>query len=168
MAGTAMSLNARHANYQTQRIPFLNTKSRPASLCNPAMLKVMPWRSALVLLFAISLFAAPARVPQSDARLTKAFRRPESNGWIFVHLEGTPAEIGFQHGYLLASEILDAHKAVKLELTHESKDWQYFRAAAEKVLWPHVDAEYRAELEGIVEGLRAKSVSLDLWDIVAT
>ncbi|MBZ5542651.1 MAG: peptidase C45, partial [Acidobacteriia bacterium] len=34
----------------------------------------------------------------ADARLKGAFRRPEKNGWTFVHLEGTPAEIGFQHG----------------------------------------------------------------------
>jgi phospholipase B-like protein len=125
-------------------------------------------RLLAVVLTAALAIAAPAKVDSNHTRLKKAFRKPPQNGWIFVHLEGTPAEIGYQHGYLLASEILDAHKAVKLELTHESKDWQYFRAAAEKVLWPHVDAEYRAELEGIVEGLRAKGVPLDLWDVVAT
>jgi hypothetical protein len=131
------------------------------------MLKVMPWRSALVLLFAISLFAAPARVPQSDARLTKAFRRPESNGWIFVHLEGTPAEIGFQHGYLLAPEIEDAQKVIALGLTHDShKPYGFFRTAAEKVLWPRVEPQYREELKGIAEGLKARGVLLDLWDVV--
>ena len=35
---------------------------------------------------------------------------------IFIHLEGTPAEIGYQHGYLLAPEIADAHKAIKTVL----------------------------------------------------
>jgi len=63
-----------------------------------------------------------------------------------VHLEGKPSEIGFQHGFLLAPEILDAHKAIKLALTHDSKDWNYFRNVAEKVLWPHVEQEYRDEL----------------------
>jgi hypothetical protein len=84
------------------------------------MFKIMPRRSALLLLFAVGLFAAPARVPQSDSRLTKAFRRPDLNGWIFVHLEGTPSEIGFQHGYLLAPEIEDAQKVIALGLTHDS------------------------------------------------
>ncbi len=69
-----------------------------------------------------------------------------------MHLEGKPSEIGFQHGYLLAPEILDAHKAIKLALTHDSKDWKYFRNAAEKVLWPHIEQEYREELTGIVAG----------------
>jgi Phospholipase B len=131
----------------------------------------MPRRTVLALFFAAglaSLTAAPARVPQSDSRLAKAFRRPELNGWIFVHLEGTPSEIGFQHGYLLAPEIADAQKVIALGLTHDGhKPWGFFRAAAEKVLWPRVDPQYREELQGIVEGLKARGVTLDLWDVVA-
>ena len=34
-----------------------------------------------------------------------------SGGWIYVHLEGSPHDIGFQHGYLLAPEIADAFAA---------------------------------------------------------
>lgn len=114
--------------------------------------------------------AAPAKVPDHGdaARLKKAFRKPAQNGWISVHLEGTPGEIGYQHGFLLAPEIADAHKVVKLAITHESKDWSFFRNAAEKVFWPHIEAEYRQELQGIVDGLTAKGVQLDLWDVVAT
>jgi hypothetical protein len=123
---------------------------------------------ALLLVVAFGLSAAPAREPQSDPRLKKSFRRPDQNGWIFVHLEGSPSEIGFQHGYLLASEIEDAQKVVALGLTHDSKkDYAFFRTAAEKVLWPHIEAQYREEIKGIVEGLKAKNVSLDLWDVVA-
>jgi Phospholipase B len=124
-------------------------------------------RSALFFLLAVGLFAAPARVSQSDSRLTKAFRRPDLNGWIFVHLEGTPAEIGFQHGYLLAPEIEDAQKVIALGLTHDShKSYGFFRAASEKILWPRVEPQYREELKGIAEGLKARGVALDLWDVV--
>jgi hypothetical protein len=35
------------------------------------------------------------------------------------------------------------------------------------MLWPKIDPEYQAELRGIVEGLRARGVSVDLNDIVA-
>jgi len=28
-------------------------------------------------------------------------------GWIYVHLQGEPFERGYQHGYLLAAEIID-------------------------------------------------------------
>jgi hypothetical protein len=122
---------------------------------------------ALFLVVAFGLIAAPAREPQNDPRLKKSFRRPDHNGWTFVHLEGSPAEIGFQHGYLLAPEIEDAHRVVSLGLTHDSrKDYAFFRAAAEKVLWPHIEAQYRDELKAIVEGLKARNVSLDLWDVV--
>ena len=55
-----------------------------------------------------------------------------------------------------------------LGLTHDSqKDYGFFRAAAEKVLWPHIEPQYREELKGIAEGLKAKGVALDLWDVVA-
>ncbi|HLH39461.1 MAG TPA: C45 family peptidase [Bryobacteraceae bacterium] len=119
-------------------------------------------------IFAAVVAAAPAKVSgQEAARLKKAFRKPPQNGWIFVHLEGSPADIGFQHGYLLAPEIADAQRAIQAVLTHDSKSWPYFRDAAQRVLWPHVEPEYRAELQGIVEGANARGVKLDLWDIVA-
>src|SRR5215472_2736934 len=123
---------------------------------------------ASLLLIAFGMCAAPAaREPQSDSKLKKSFRRPDQNGWIFVHLEGTASEIGYQHGYWLAPEIEDAQKVVALGLTHDAKkDYAFFRNAAEKVLWPHVEPQYREELKGIVEGLKAKSVKLDLWDVV--
>ncbi len=124
-------------------------------------------RSLAALLLAATL-APAAHVRTADARLKNAFRRPAQKGWIFVHLEGTPSEIGYQHGYLLAPEIADAHKTIKFVLTHGSKDWPFFRNAAERVLWPHIEIEYRQELEGIVEGLAASGVKLDIWDVVAT
>lgn len=121
---------------------------------------------AVVLLVAFAV-ARGAKAPQGDSRLKNAFRRAEQNGWIFVHLQGSPAEIGYQHGYLLAHEIEDAKKAVELSLTHGSKDWKFFRSAARDTLWPKVPAEYQAELKGIVQGLSAQGVRLDVWDMTA-
>jgi hypothetical protein len=113
-------------------------------------------------------FALVSREPQIDPRLKHASRRPEQNGWIFVHLEGAPSDIGFQHGYLLAPEIRDTLHTVSVEMIHEEKkDWQFFRDKAQNMLWPHVEAEYRAELQGIVDGAVARGVKLDLWDVVA-
>ena len=116
-------------------------------------------------ILAASLAAAIA--PKPDGRLKGAVRRPAVNGWTYVHLEGSPAEIGFQHGYLLAPEIQDMQKVFALELTHDNgKDWNFFRNAAKNVLWPHVEQEYREELQGIAEGLNAQGVNLDVWDVV--
>ncbi len=110
---------------------------------------------------------AASRAPKADERLKAAMRRPAVNGWTYVHLEGTPAEIGYQHGYLLATEIQDMQKVFALELTHDNgKDWNFFRDASKNVLWPHVEQEYREEMQGIADGLNAQGVKLDLWDVV--
>lgn len=122
---------------------------------------------------AVSLSANPkskskAQDASNDPRLAGAFRRPANNGWTYVHLAGTPAQIGFQHGYLLAPEIEDMLKAEKLLLSHdEHKDWEFFRDAAQNMMWPHIEAEYREELQGIADGANAAGVKLDLWDVVA-
>jgi hypothetical protein len=118
-----------------------------------------------VTLTAIALVSSQ---PEADARLAKASRAPERNGWIYVHLEGSPAVIGYQHGYLLAPEIADAQKVIALVLERDTKKgWQFFRDAAKKVLWPHIEPEYRAELQGIADGLNAHGVKLDVWDVTA-
>ncbi len=119
-------------------------------------------------LFLLVSFVLLSGEPNRDPRLKSSFRRPPDNGWIFVHLQGTPAEVGFQHGYLLAPEITEAQKVIALELTHDSKkDWQFFRDTAQQALWPHIETEYREELTGIVEGLKATGSTLDIWDVVA-
>lgn len=119
-------------------------------------------------------FVCLAEVPpprpssQSDARLRAAFRKPAKNGWVFVHLEGEPATIGYQHGFLLALEIADAQRTIAALLERDvKKDWAFFRTAAEQVLWPKVEQEYREELQGIAEGVQARGMKLDLWDVVA-
>jgi hypothetical protein len=94
--------------------------------------------------------------------------RFDRGGWIYLHLEGSPHDIGYQHGYLLAPEISDAFAVVRLEATHSSgRDWEFFRRAAREMLWPKIDPEYQAELQGIVDGLQANKTKLDLDDIVA-
>jgi hypothetical protein len=105
--------------------------------------------------------------PEADSKAWPGYRF-EKGGWTYVHLEGSPAQIGFQHGRLLAAEIEDMVGVVRLENTHNTKrDWEFFRAASRKMLWPHIDPEYQRELEGIARGVRSKGVKLDVWDIVA-
>ena len=105
--------------------------------------------------------------PSVDRRLSGSWRGAEVNGWIPVRLQGSPGEIGFQHGYLLAPEIADALKVIQLVVPHETKrDWAFLRAAAETIFWPRVDEEYRQELRGISEGLAARGVKATITDIV--
>lgn len=93
--------------------------------------------------------------------------RGEKGGWITIRLEGSPQQIGFQHGTLLAKEIEDALAVTRLGLTHGStRDWAFYRKAAETVLWPRIEDEYRRELQGLADGLKARNVAADLWDVV--
>ncbi len=125
-------------------------------------------RFAVPLAILVLVVALPSLGAEPDARLKGGFRKPAQNGWTFVHLEGKPFDIGYQHGYLLAPEIQDAEKVVVLEQTREGKkDWKFFRNAARDMMWPHIEPEYREELQGISEGLQARGVKLDLWDVVA-
>ena len=102
-----------------------------------------------------------------DSRLAGAYRF-DKNGWTYIHLEGTPEQIGYQHGYLLASEIDDNIKSTAFLLTHESgKDWAFYRNAAKTMFWPKIDTEYQEEITGIVEGLAAKGKTYDVYDLVA-
>ena len=106
-------------------------------------------------------------ISPSDPRLQKTYRF-QKGGWTYVHLEGSPSDIGFQHGYLLAAEIKDAFEAIKLFDTRQTqRDWEFFRKTAREMLWPHIDAEYQQELQGIADGMKAHGVDLDVYDIVA-
>src|SRR5690349_11440879 len=70
------------------------------------------------------LSAAP---PANDPRLAKAWKF-QRDMWTYVHLEGSPSEIGFQHGALLSAEIADAFNALKFMDTRRTKrDWNFFR-----------------------------------------
>jgi len=98
----------------------------------------------------------------------KGSYRFERDGWIFIHLEGSPDQIGYQHGKLLAKETEDLLRVLKPFLLHETKkDWNFYRKASQDLLWPKIDVEFQQELDGIVRGLNDRGVKVDRWDIVA-
>jgi len=77
----------------------------------------------IALTLACTAAAAAAAPGASEARLQKAYRFQQA-GWTYVHLEGSPSDVGFQHGYLLAPEIADAFEAIKMFDTHQTqRDW---------------------------------------------
>ena len=127
-------------------------------------------RSGLLARWLLLLLAAAvvSREAWSDQRLHRAVRHAVRNGWIYVRLEGPPAMLGFQHGYMLAPEIQDAQRVISLLLERDSgKPWRFFREAARNTFWPRVENQYREELQGIAEGLNARGVMLDVWDVTA-
>ncbi len=120
----------------------------------------MKWLAAAVL--TASLLQA------EDPRLKGSSRRTERNGWIQVRLEGAPRDLGYQHGYLLAPEIEDARKVIQIVLTRDTnKSYGLFRDAARDVYWPKIETEYREELQGIADGVKARGVKgIDVWDVL--
>jgi hypothetical protein len=126
----------------------------------------------VVFLFAVIAWfgsspAMPAAGANADEQLQGSYRF-ERNGWIYVHLEGPPERMGYQHGHMLAEEIKDVLEVLKPWLQHTTKkDWAFYREASEKILWPKIDVEFQKELDGIVAGALARGVKIDRWDIVA-
>ncbi|HXE31025.1 MAG TPA: C45 family peptidase [Terriglobales bacterium] len=124
--------------------------------------------AALMSLLACSHAAPVAAANPDAARLAGAYRKPPRNNWVFVHLHGSPAQIGYQNGYLLEPEIVDLQRVDALEEEHnDHKNWNWLRDQARGVMWPHIEAQYQQELQGIADGVDAHGGHLDVWDVVA-
>src|ERR1700712_1637513 len=125
-------------------------------------------KTAFTLVALVCLFTALLSCkPKPHDRLANASRE-DKNGWIYVHLEGSPADIGYQHGYLVAKEIDTLLKVMQFYLPKTTdKKWDFYRAAAERFLWKKIDKEYQDEIKGIAEGLQAKGMKYDSLDITA-
>ena len=104
----------------------------------------------------------------ADQTYGKGFRT-DSNGWIFLHIEGSPSRRGEQHGYLLATEIRTYIEALKLYVTSNSKKtWNDYRLAASDIMLPKIEKEYVNELKGILKGMgKANVTGYDIPDLVA-
>lgn len=80
--------------------------------------------------------------------------RKDKNGWVYVHLEGSPHDIGYQHGYLLSKEIDTMIKVLQYYVPYSSKhDWAFYRATSARLFWNKIDKQYQEEMKGITEGL---------------
>jgi len=132
------------------------------------MNRVFAGAAAVALLLMVTIEARPISGKSASADNMQGSYRFERNGWIYVHVEGPPERMGYQHGYLLAHEIADLLSVIKPMWMHTThRDWKFYRQTAEQMLWPKIDAEYQHEIDGIVAGMNARGVKSDRWDIVA-
>jgi hypothetical protein len=110
------------------------------------------------------------RVPVSHEELMKGSSRTEKNGWISVHLEGAPEVIGYQHGYLLADEIIDLRGAMSmLNEKTTGRNWNFYRDESTLMFWDNIPEEYQKEIDGIVTGVNARkgNGTVDRKDLIA-
>jgi hypothetical protein len=112
----------------------------------------------------------PGKGSSSHEETMKNSSRTEKNGWISVHLEGTPEVIGYQHGFLLANEIIDLRGAMSmLNEKTTGRDWTFFRDESTMMFWDKIPEEYQREIDGIVTGVNAKAGvgTVDRKDLIA-
>lgn len=76
-------------------------------------------------------------------------------GWIYLHIEGEPYERGYQHGYLLADEIVDVIERWR-NVFPQKKSWDWQKRSAMRLFWSKYPDEYREEIKGIADGVADK------------
>jgi hypothetical protein len=131
-------------------------------------------KKAAILIFSVFIFSSIIQ-SQTVNQLTEEQRtwltranRHEKDGWIYLHIEGTPRERGFQHGYLLSSEIKEAIRVLSVAWNHETAmEWTWFVKNAGTILTPKVDKENLAEIDGIAEGMKTAGIKTTRDEIVA-
>jgi hypothetical protein len=104
------------------------------------------------------------RTPDAGRDLLAKGYRQDANGWIFLHIEGTPFERGFQRGYLTANEIEEFLRTLAyVEEFETGQDLDFFVRAAVRLFKGKIPAEYVEEMEGIVAGMEraGKSVTYE-------
>ncbi len=97
-------------------------------------------------------------------------------GYIYVHIEGSPYKRGYQHGYLLYAEIIDmlyrwsniihncplVIKYLPIDTNSSQYEklsyawWESCRKEAMRIFWPYYPEEYREEIKGIADGVNAR------------
>ena len=94
-------------------------------------------------------------------------------GFDYIHLEGSPSDIGYYHGLLLWEKIERgmASYAFLTEMRYDL-NWDMCRVQG-ATYWPNIPAEYQLEIDGIVRGCAEKNARnpdgevIDRFDIVA-
>lgn len=81
-------------------------------------------------------------------------------GWIYLHIEGEPYERGYQHGYLLADEIVDVINRW-INVFPQKWSWKVQRLSAYRLFWRKYPDEYKQEIKGIAEGVAARGGKVD-------
>jgi hypothetical protein len=100
--------------------------------------------------------------PATVQTLGPAYRYPQA-GWIVLHIEGEPYERGYQHGKLLAAEIVDyIHALAKFRSQQAPKDgWRDLRLMCNAMFLRRYDREYLEEMKGIADGAAAAGAKFD-------
>jgi hypothetical protein len=100
--------------------------------------------------------------PASVTREAEGYRYGQS-GWIVVHIEGEPYDRGYQHGKLLAAEIVDNIRSIATMRSPKgpAEAWRDLRTLVNALFLRRYDAEYLHEMKGIADGAAAAGGKFD-------
>lgn len=116
----------------------------------------------------IGLPALAGSLNEDQQRCISKAHRFERHGWIYLHIEGNAKERGFQHGYLLAPEIVEGLRVTKACWEYATAmPWPWVVERAGQMFTPKIDPENLDELQGIADGVTAAGHSTTREEIIA-
>jgi hypothetical protein len=141
---------------------------------NKLIIKYAMKKKVIILLLSALLYPAWGQsqtanqlTNEQKAWLSKA-NRHEKNGWIYLHIEGSPEERGFQHGYLFSKEIKESIRILSEGWKYQTAmNWSWYVDKGHDILTTKTDPENLAEIDGIVERMKAAGVSTTRDEIVS-
>ena len=137
------------------------TTDHLTAACTPKTRCLSAFLVAALLCFTLDCLGAgtPALTQDQQSWLNKA-NRHEKAGWVYVHVEGSPRERGFQYGYLLAREIAQGIKATRT-------DWEYASATKWSWLLEKADVMFVRKIDKENLVLLDNGLPVTLWEFDA-
>jgi len=146
------------------------------------MKRIIPLAVLVVLLFSSispnSILVGAAPSSKSSNQYKEGYRY-NIQGWIYLHVQGDAYERGYQHGYLLAAEIVDMltrwstiihnYPIIKNISTRQSDSnfekmskiwWDFCTKECYRLYWDKFPEEYQQEIKGIADGVTAQGGQL--------
>jgi hypothetical protein len=120
----------------------------------------------------LSSFTLCAQVPKELTQLQKDWlsraEKHVKNGWTYLHIEGTPAQRGFQHGYLLAEDISRGIAITRKDWEHMSgTEWKWLVDESSDLFNFKIDPEDMEEITGILDGMTAAGKTSSVDELIA-
>ncbi|MEM0493505.1 MAG: C45 family autoproteolytic acyltransferase/hydrolase, partial [Candidatus Thermoplasmatota archaeon] len=153
---------------------------RRMSLCYLVILLIL---STSILSSRGGIFYEPLNDEIYAGQYGKGYRY-NTQGWVYLHIEGNPYERGFQHGYLLSSEIIDliirwsrmihnhpAIKQVTSRLSQQMYDkiseiwWDFCVDQCTRIYYDKYPLEYKEEIRGISDGVKYRGEGVFSRDV---
>jgi hypothetical protein len=151
-------------------LKFIASRAQDAIVLTAAgdgLMRGKAWFEGVSLDEASSTDEWPAR--EAVQTFGPAYRYP-SGGWIYLHIEGSAYERGYQHGHLMAREIPEYLARCASELGSKEQ-WDQYRTTANALFLRGFDREIMEEMSGIADGASDAGAKwldrrIDLMDIV--